>query len=148
MMADERGNIPMSKAAAWSIVLVVMGLVGCGDSAPFSYVPVAGRVTYEDGTPIPASGMKLQFEPLDVQTVNGMHPRIATADLDAEGRFANATSHKYGDGLVPGKHKVAIGYATDKNGKLLIPKEDASLAETKLIIDTANLPLEIKVSKP
>lgn len=138
----------MSKVAVLCFSLATVCLGGCSDSAPFSYVPVSGRVTYEDGTAIPASGMKLQFEPLDAQTVNGMHPRIATADLDSEGRFSNATSHKYGDGLVPGKHKVAIGYATDKNGNLLIPKEDASLGETQLTVDTANLPFEIKVPKP
>lgn len=121
---------------------------GCDDGVPFDYIPVTGQITYEDGTPIPASGMKLQFEPLDAQVVNGMHPRIATADVNAEGKFTSATSYKHGDGLVPGRHRVSIGYATDKEGKLLIPKKNASLASSDLIVDTETLPLEIKVSKP
>lgn len=122
--------------------------LGCGSDAPFSYIPVSGQLTYEDGTPLPAKGMKLQFEPLDAEPVNGMHPRVATADVDGQGRFAHATSYKYADGLVPGRHKVAIGYATDENGKLLVPESATSLGTTELVVDTANLPLEIKVPRP
>jgi hypothetical protein len=121
---------------------------GCADQGPFKYIPVSGRLTYEDGTPIPAKGMKLQFAPLDVQPVNGMHARIATADVDADGHFANATSYKYADGLVAGRHKVAIGYATDANGKLLVLESCTSLGATELVVDTASLPLEIKVPRP
>ena len=123
-------------------------LTGCDDGNPFDYVPVSGRLSYEDGTPIPATGMKLQFEPIDIKSAGGMYARVATADIDAQGNFANATSYKYGDGLVPGRHKVAIGYATDKNGKLLVPKSCTTLGSTELIVDTASLPIEIKVPKP
>lgn len=135
--------------------LVVIGLlatlplsIGCGDGNPFEYIPVEGRVTYEDGSTIPASGMRLQFASLDVPPQNGMYPRPATATLDAEGLFSKATSYKYGDGLVPGRHKVAIAYARDAAGNLLVPKECTNLATTPLVVDTSQLPLTIKVPKP
>jgi hypothetical protein len=129
--------------------VVVSQLIGCNSgSSPFEYVPVSGRVTYEDGSIIPASGMRLQFEPVNANPVNGMHPRTASTSLDGKGHFTDATSYKFADGLVPGRHKVAIAYATDKDGKLLVPESCTSLSTTELTVDTANLPLEIKVPKP
>lgn len=130
------------------IPVLLACLLGCGDDIPFEYVPVKGQITYEDGSLIPATGMKLQFASLDVAPVQGMHPRPATASLDAEGHFSNATSYKYGDGLVPGRHKVAIGYARDPQGNILVPKECTNLSTTPLIVDTSDVPLQIKVPKP
>jgi hypothetical protein len=43
---------------------------------------------------------------------------------------------------------VAIHYATDAKGKLLIPKEYAHPTTSPLVVDTAQLPLEIKVPRP
>lgn len=130
-------------------IVVLLSLVGgCGSKVPFEYIPVQGQLTYEDGSLIPASGMRLQFASLDVKPQNGMYPRPASTGLDSEGRFLRVTSYKFGDGLVPGRHKVAIAYATDENGKLLVPKECTNLSTTPLIVDTADAPLEIKVPKP
>ena len=67
---------------------------------------------------------------------------------NGEGVFTCATSYKYGDGLIPGKHKVALQYATDANGKLLIPKEYASLATTPLIVDTGEGAIDVRVPRP
>jgi len=55
---------------------------------------------------------------------------------------------KPGDGLIRGKHKVAIQYATDAKGASLIPKEYTMIATSPLTIDTADTPLEIVVPKP
>ena len=130
------------------IVTLSVTALGCNDSGPFKYVPVEGQVTFEDGSLIPAKGMMLQFASMDVEPRDGMYPRPATASLDNEGRFNLATSYKYGDGLVPGRHKVAIGYATDEKGNLLIPKSCTSLSSTPLVADTNELPILIKVPKP
>lgn len=134
-------------ARRW-LASLLLACVGCGGGAPFDYIPVSGRVTYEDGTPIPARGIRLTFQPQDVKPVGDMFPRAGDAEIDAEGNFANATSYKYGDGLIPGKHKVAIFYATDAQGNLLIPNDYARPETTPLMIDTAKLPLEIKVPRP
>lgn len=129
-------------------VAVVLLSAGCGDSGPFEYIPVQGKVTFEDGTPIPAGGMMLQFQSLDAKPVGDMHPRPASASVDASGEFKLATSLKYGDGLIPGRHKVALQYATDAKGKLLIPPDYAHLGTTPLIVDTGDGVLEIKVPRP
>lgn len=134
------------------LLLAAATCLGCGDGNPFDYVPVSGKLTYEDGTPIPAGGIELQFFAQDAKPVNGAHPRQAGAKVDASGSFANVTSYKYGDGLVLGKHKVAIDYATDAKGKFLVPKEYTHGGTTPLIVeiteDSAETPLDIKVPRP
>lgn len=134
----------------WSLATAaaIVCCLGCGSGEPFDYIPVTGKVTYEDGSPIPASGMVLQFIAEDVAAVDGMHPRPATASVDAQGEFKDVTSHKYADGLVPGKHKVALIYATDAKGKSLVPIEYTHAGTTPLVVDTATLPMVIKVPRP
>ena len=129
-------------------ILVCCITAGCGGPGPFDYGPVSGTLAYEDGTPGPTGGIKLKFIALDAPLVNGAKARPAIAHLDNHGQFELVTSYKYGDGLVQGRHKVAILDAKDKEGKLLIPKEYSSLSKTPLTIDTETLPLDIKVPKP
>jgi hypothetical protein len=123
-------------------------LAGCGSDGPFEYVPVHGKLTYEDGAAIPAGGIVLQFKALDAKPVGEMTPRIAEAQVDAEGVFTCATSYKYGDGLIPGKHKVAIKYANDAQGAPLIPADYASISATPLVIETGDGELAIKAPRP
>jgi len=131
------------------LVAISLGVCcGCGSNAPFDYILVAGKLTYEDGSPLPAEGIVLEFMTLDIGPQKKSHPRPGSSKLNKQGEFTCATSYKYGDGLVPGKHKVAIYYATDKDGKLLVPKEYAHIATTPLTIDTDDTPLDIKVPKP
>ena len=131
-----------------AVASLLLSAVGCGSDVPFEYLRVQGRLTYEDGSVIPASGIRLQFVPVDAQPVDGAYPRPASEDVDAQGNFKNVTSYKYGDGLIPGKHKVAIFYANDKDGKLLVPKEFTHAGTTSLVVDTADAPFEMKVPKP
>lgn len=143
------GGMRCAWAARWLVVVVCLG---CGSGSPFDYVPVSGTLTYEDGATIPAGGIELQFFAQDAKPVNGAHPRPAGTKVDASGNFANVTSYKYGDGLVLGKHKVSIDYATDAKGKRLVPKEYTHGGTTPLIVeiteDSAESPLEIKVPRP
>ncbi|HEV3415599.1 MAG TPA: hypothetical protein VG056_02250, partial [Pirellulales bacterium] len=44
-------------------------LAGCGSGEPFSYVKVNGKVSYTDGTPIPAK-IKLTFIAVNPPTVD------------------------------------------------------------------------------
>ncbi len=130
--------------SAWPLI----ACIGCGASGPFEYVPVTGKITYEDGTPIPASGIRLQFFPKDAPPKGESYPRSGAAFPGADGRFAYATSYKYADGLLPGKHAVSIDYATDSKGKLLVPKEYCHASTTPIVVDTAHLPMDIKVPRP
>ena len=129
-------------------VAALLFCIGCGSNGPFHYVAVQGTLSYEDGYPIPAGGIQLKFTAQDAPDVAGAFPRPAIAHVDAQGRFDCATSYKYGDGLVPGKHKVAILYAKDKESKPLVPKEYTRLTTTPIVVDTADAPFEIKVPKP
>ncbi len=114
--------------------------LGCGSGDPFDYVPVEGRVVYEDGSPV--TGGQLQFTSL-APAQGTAHPRPAGASISSDGTFKDVTSHKYGDGLVPGKHKVSFIFAAD-----LVPPEYQSAATTPLEIDTADSPLTITVPRP
>jgi hypothetical protein len=138
----------VSRALSPAVACLILAAAGCTDDTPFDYIPASGRLTYDDGTPIPAKGIRLTFQTQDVQPVGDMFPRPGDAEVDEQGNFDKVTSHKYGDGLVPGKHKVAIFYAVDAQGKLLIPQEYARPETTPIVVDTANLPMEIKVPRP
>jgi hypothetical protein len=130
------------------LILICVMYAGCGSKSPFDYVPVNGRITYEDGSAIPAGGIRLHFTAQDAPAVEGAHPRPGVANIDDKGEFSCVTSYKYCDGLIPGRHKVAIQQATASNGQLLVPPEYTSIATTPLTIDTAEAPFEIKVPKP
>ena len=41
-----------------TVVGLALACAGCSDGNPFDYVPVSGRLMYEDGTPIPAGGIR------------------------------------------------------------------------------------------
>jgi hypothetical protein len=122
--------------------------LGCGSGGPFEYVKVHGKVTYEDGSPIPSKGLRLRFAAMDAPKVANAVPRPAFARVDDKGEFASATSYKPDDGLIPGKHKVAIeASGGGPNATVPVPKDYQSISTTPLTVDTAKLPFEIKVPK-
>ncbi len=43
------------------LILACAFVTGCGSGSPFKYVKVSGKVTYDDGSPIPVHGMELRF---------------------------------------------------------------------------------------
>jgi len=131
-------------------LLMGIGLmsIGCSSGEPFEYVEASGNLSYEDGDPIGNGGIRLQFVSVDQKAIDGYHPRPALTNVDKEGKFDSVTSYKFGDGLLPGKHKVAILSATDERGRSLIPKEYSHVKTTPLVVDTANIPFHIKVPKP
>lgn len=128
--------------------LLLVGCVGCGASGPFDYVPVSGTIAYEDGSAIPAEGLRLRFYAVDAGQIEGASPRPATAHVDASGGFSQATSYKYGDGLVPGRHRVAVLNAVGPSGRTLIPEEYTHGHTTPCVVDTNKLPFDIRVPKP
>jgi len=128
------------------VLLSIAALLGCGSNEPFDYVKVQGKVSYDDGTPLPIKQYQLTFES-ESPAKGTFHPRPGEATV-VDGKFNIATSHKRGDGLVPGKHRVAFAYATDASGKSLVPPEYTETSKTPLEIDTANSPFVIKVPRP
>lgn len=130
------------------IVLATLACVfslGCGSGAPFSYKKVSGRVVFDDGVPVTRG--KVIFDPQS-SPVGEAHPRAGAADLDSEGRFSEATTFKPGDGIVAGKHKVAIMFTEGSDGKASVDPIYANVATTPVEVDTADLPFEIVVKRP
>jgi hypothetical protein len=129
--------------------LTLAGFTGCGGE-PFKHVQVSGTVTYDDGSVIPVEFMELTFQP-QAEAVDKMtHPRPGHAGVDvATGEFNNATTHKPGDGLVAGKHKVKItAYDASQNVSKAIPAEYMDISTTPLELDTANSPWNITIKRP
>ncbi len=137
--------------AAIRVAALLLGAIclGCSSGEPFAYVPSSGKVTYEDGTLIPADGMVLTFfsqtPPKDAKT----YPRNGVAPVDkATGEFTSVTTHKPKDGLVRGKHKVVL---TASNGVLpvsIVPVEYRDPATTPLEVDASDQPIQLKIRKP
>ncbi len=136
------------------IALVALAtLLGCGGD-PFAYVPSSGTVTYDDGSAIPAPRIKLVFVPIDPPSSGDEKIAAPNGKADVEnlkeGSFSAVSSHRPGDGLLPGKHKVLI-VAADERGHPIdgfIPPEYGDPKTTPVTIDTAEQPLKIKVRKP
>ncbi len=135
-------------AAGAALVLLI--LAGCSDSNdPFSYVKVSGKVTYEDGSLIPANNMKVSFLS-ETPAVGNRYPRPGTALIhEKTGEYGCPMSAK--PGLVRGKHKVLILDAASQNPlpANLVPPEYADRQKTPLEVDTDNpASFDLKVHKP
>ncbi len=138
--------------AACSLVCTVT-LPGCGSGEPFSYVPASGKITYDDGTPIAAPSVRLTFIAQNPPSAGDekIFARPATVNADPKtGEFSDITSHKYADGLLPGKHKVIVTPQDEKNRPLdgVVAPEYRDIKSTPIVVDTANQPFVIKVKKP
>ena len=134
-----------------TVVLVSLLAGGCGSGEPFDMVKVSGKISYDDGTLLPAEEnyVRLTFisqvDPLDSRT----HPRPATAEVDlADGTFDCATTHHWGDGLIVGAHKVVISTDVRQVVPKGVPAEYNSQRTTPLEIDTADAPFDLKIRKP
>ena len=143
-------NALSSRERILAVALLTVAVEGCGGSAtPFEAVPVSGKVVYDDGSPIPVPGMELSFHSM-TPPKDGFYPRVGAANVGGDGSFAMVTSHKYADGLLPGKHKVVI--ISREGGQLTkkIPKECAVLSSTPIEVEVTESGqfLEIKVPKP
>ena len=99
---------------------------GCGGSAArtMTTLPVKGKVTYK-GQPL-VRGTVL-FEP------DGAG-REARGEIKTDGTFVLST-HKEGDGAVPGNHRVSITGGTGKASSAKIPGKYGSLGSSKLEIE-------------
>lgn len=138
---------PYCSCFLFFVPLALACLAGCGSSGPFDYVRVGGRAVYEDGSPVPGK-YQLVFVSQTPPVDGKMFPRPAIAIIEEGGEFSMVTSHKYGDGLIPGKHKVFFSFRPAKLGEGVVPKEYRDEHTTTLEIDTADAPLEIKIPKP
>ncbi len=137
-------------AAATMLVFTGMVLTGCGSDAPFPMAQVAGTVTYDDGSLIPGDRITVTFMPQTPPIDKKTHPRSGYAVLDTKtGKFELATTSKYGDGLIRGKHKVIVVAVDKRDAQLpVVPFPYFSSKDTTLEIDTADSPFKIEIPRP
>jgi hypothetical protein len=137
------------------VIAVLVSCSGCGSDVPFGIVPVHGKVTYEDGSLVPADEMMVIFNPVDPPRKGKMVAPGGRTSVDvADGTFKSVTSHRPNDGVVLGKHKVVV-IASKKgpNGRLgsgnLVATKYRKTATTPVEVDVSSSSqfLEIKVSK-
>ncbi len=119
---------------------------GCGNGQPYSVEKVSGKITYEDGSLIPANRLRLiffpQVPPVDPKTP----PKQGIAEVGVTtGKFSFAYTFGPNDGIIRGESKVvvqAIG-----NGQL-VPDEYTKEDTTPLKVKSSDSPFDFKIPKP
>jgi hypothetical protein len=118
--------------------------VGCKRD-PYACVPVSGKVTYEDGSLIPAQRIRLIFVSQAPPVNPKVYPRDGSALVDVKtGTFSWATTYVPKDGLISGEHKVLI-QCTPAG---LVDKDYDDRNNTPVTVNTSQSPFELKVQKP
>ena len=142
--------LPLGVVLGFVLAVSLAGLSGCGSGERFSYVKVAGKVSYEDGSLIPANRLKVTFVSQAPSLDSKTYPPSGVAEVDVKtGEFNVVTSHSYNDGLVRGEHKVLIQAVNkDKLRSDLVPPEYADPEKTPLLVKTDQSPFDLKVRKP
>ena len=105
----------MSERIAWRLAAIGLALLalpqaaGCGKGVPYKTVPVSGKVTYDDGTPIPAAQIVVYFYPQVEAVDKKAPPKVGSAQVNvADGTFGEASTWEIGDGVIPGTAKVVV----------------------------------------
>jgi hypothetical protein len=130
-----------SFAVPLGMAVMMFLLAGCS-SEPFQLVPVEGKISYEDGAPIPAESIMIRFVPLAEKLDDKTHARPGTTFVQADGTFHRVTTHKANDGIVRGRHKVLV-----KAGNA-VPERYMRVEETPIEVDTKDSPFHIRVKRP
>jgi len=131
---------------------ILLGLsAGCG-SQPYDTKAISGKVTYEDGSLIPAPAIYIYFEPQEENVDAKTFPRRGSAEVNvADGTFSEVTTYEPGDGAIPGKHKVVIEVLGDGGvpDYSYFPREYSDSATTPLTIEVGSQrSFDLTVPKP
>ncbi|MBA4065618.1 MAG: hypothetical protein C0501_18265 [Isosphaera sp.] len=94
------------RTAALLTLAALAGAAGCGSGR----YPVTGRVTYDDGSPLPEGSVVGECR-------DGPDPVMARGNVGPDGRFEWGTE-RAGDGAKPGKYKVIVVPRTLSNAEL------------------------------
>ena len=117
------------------LALCIASLLGCGDNLP-TRVPVSGHVFF-DGKPLEKGTLLIQ----------SLDQRSSYAQLGPGGKFTVSTFSE-NDGLMPGKHQVAVVAKEDINAntqKWLIPKKYSDAATSGLEFEVTGPTSDIKI---
>jgi hypothetical protein len=117
-------------------------MMGCGSNVPFDFVPVHGKVTYEDGSRIEADSILVTFNPIISGEKGKTVPPGGQASVNVQdGTFSAVSSHRANDGVAVGRHKVVI--VSFKKGS-----SAPSPAVPPIYRKESSTPLEVEVESP
>jgi hypothetical protein len=115
---------------------------GCGRE-PFSTVSVRGKVTFRDGSLIKADRIVITFVPQDGTAGGKTATPGARGEVQADGTFADLTTHKPTDGVVLGRHKVVVQPLKKGPGGMDMPVKAVPVRYTQ----PDKTPLEVEIKK-
>ncbi|MDR0337691.1 MAG: carboxypeptidase-like regulatory domain-containing protein [Planctomycetaceae bacterium] len=118
-------------------VLLCLALSGCGNG----FIPVHGKVTFEDGSPLTQGGIAFSTATF-----------MADGKIQADGSFT-LTSSKPGDGLPPGNYTVTISASKTDDKERTIYLVDPKFGDVTTSPLTAEVSgnqkiFDFQVSKP
>jgi hypothetical protein len=100
--------------------------------------PVSGKLTYDDGSPVPGHRIQIVFIPLVPEGQSSNRDRPSIADVNAEdGTFKVASTYEEGDGATVGMHRIMVT-VLGLDGKL-------SDAIPRVFADPRTTPLKIEI---
>ena len=134
------------------VVLAALVAPGCGGGSPYKILPVTGKVTYSDGSLIPAHRIRVTFVPQAEAIDQKTSPRPGIAYVDQEtGEFTSMTTLKYGDGATVGKNQVQI-IATDENAQpsKAVPTKytDPSTSDLEVEVGPGSTHFDLEIERP
>jgi hypothetical protein len=129
---------PALMAGLW----IIATSAGCGSKAPFDFVPVHGKVTYDDGSLIPADSILVTFNPIKGESMGKIVPPGGQANVNVQdGTFSAVSSHRKNDGVAIGRHKVVVVSFKNMPGGMPAP----SAAVPPIYRKETSTPLEVEV---
>lgn len=139
----------------FATLLVVVTTAGCNSDMPFDLVPVHGKVTYEDGSLIPADSILVTFNPISSGPKANIAPPGGQTNVNVQdGTFSAVSSHRANDGLAVGRHKVVVvafkkGAGGSSAPSNLVPAiyRNESTTPLEVEVDSPDQNIELKVSK-
>jgi predicted small lipoprotein YifL len=141
-------------SALIAALCIFAAIPGCGSKVPFDFAPVHGKVTYEDGSRIPADSIALTFNPI-VKEKGKLSPPGGHAQVNVQdGTFSAVSSHRQNDGVAVGRHKVVVmAFEKGPRGSPIpsasVPSayRNESTTPLEIEVDTADQFLDLKVRR-
>jgi hypothetical protein len=151
---NTRSNVRFSPALIAGLSMFA-SFTGCGSNVPFDFVPVHGKISYEDGSLIAADSILITFNPIRSEEKSKMVPPGGQTNVNVQdGTFSAVSSHRANDGVAVGRHKVVVvAFKKGPNGSPVpiaaVPPVYRSEGTTPLEIevDSSDQFLDLKISK-
>jgi hypothetical protein len=100
--------------------------------------PVSGKLTYDDGSPVPGARIQVVFLPLVPEGQTSPRDKPSIADISPEtGEFKFTSTYEEGDGATVGLHRIML--------TVLGPDGKLNGAVPRVFSDPKTTPLKIEI---